>query len=121
MATALSALNTAYAAISATSRPRRGHLAPKKASTGAPTTTPTAYAEMRWPAAGIDTPTPPATCGSRPIVTNSVVPMAKPPMASASTASTKWRVGVPVSGGGGAVRSSSSSGVLPGPAGGWAS
>ncbi len=42
MASALSALNTAYAAISATSSPRRGHFAPKKASTGAPTTTPTA-------------------------------------------------------------------------------
>ena len=44
---------------------------------------------MTWPAAGIEMPTPSATCGSTPIVTNSVVPIAKPPMASASTASPK--------------------------------
>ena len=42
VATALSALNTAYAVISASSSPRRGHFAPKKARTGAPTTTPRA-------------------------------------------------------------------------------
>ena len=52
-------------------------------------TTPTAYAELRWPAAGMDTPTPSATCGSRPMVTNSGMPIAKPPMASASTARVK--------------------------------
>ena len=39
-----------------------------------------------WPACGIETPTPSATSGSRPIVTNSVVPMAKPPMARATVA-----------------------------------
>ena len=62
-----------------------------------------------------------ATCGSRPIVTNSVVPMAKPPMASASTASTKWRVGAPVSGaGGGGCGRRHARGGLPGRgAGGW--
>ena len=42
VATALSALKRAYAPISTTSSPRRGHLAPKNASTGAPTTTPSA-------------------------------------------------------------------------------
>ena len=91
VARALSALPTAKAAISATSRPRRGSRAPRKASTGAPTTTPTAYAEMTWPAVGIETSTPSAICGSRPIVTNSVVPIAKPPIASARTARPKWR------------------------------
>ena len=80
---------TAYATIRATSSPRRGSPAPRKASTGAPITTPTAYAEITCPAAGIETPTPAAISGSRPIVTNSVVPIANPPMASASTASTK--------------------------------
>ena len=44
---------------------------------------------MMWPACGIETPTPSEICGSNPIVTNSVVPIAKPPTASASTASRK--------------------------------
>ena len=51
-------LPTAKAAIRATRRPRRGSRAPRKASTGAPTTTPTAYAEMTWPPVGIETSTP---------------------------------------------------------------
>ncbi len=80
------ALAPAYAVIRATSSPRRGSRAPKKASTGAPTTTPRAYAEIRCPACGMETPTPSATCGSRPMAMNSVVPIANPPVASASTA-----------------------------------
>jgi hypothetical protein len=36
----------------------------------------------------MSTPTPSAMSGSTPIVTNSVVPIAKPPMASATTAAT---------------------------------
>src|SRR5215213_288713 len=47
---------------------------------------------MTWPPVGIETSTPSAICGSRPMATNSVVPMANPPMASASTARVKWRV-----------------------------
>src|SRR5687767_3078947 len=43
---------------------------------------------MTWPAEGMSTPTPAAMSGSTPIVTNSVVPMANPPMASATTATT---------------------------------
>ena len=91
VARALAALPTAKATISATSSARRGRLAPRKARIGAPTTTPRAYAEMTWPPAGIETPTPSAICGSRPIVTNSVVPIAKPPIARARIASPKWR------------------------------
>jgi hypothetical protein len=44
---------------------------------------------MTRPATGIDTPTPSAICGSTPMVTNSVVPIANPPVASAMTASRK--------------------------------
>ena len=103
VASALTALPAAYATISATRRPRRGRLAPRKARTGAPITTPTAYAEMMWPAVGIETPTPSAICGNSPMTTNSVVPMAKPPIASASTARVKWRVVTDAWGGAGAV------------------
>ena len=46
---------------------------------------------MTCPPVGIETSTPLEICGSSPIVTNSVVPMANPPIASASTASPKWR------------------------------
>ena len=43
--------------------------------------------EAFWcPAVGIETSTPAATCGRSPIAMNSVVPMAKPPTASARTA-----------------------------------
>src|SRR6185436_16290792 len=44
---------------------------------------------MTWPACGIETPTPSEIWGSSPIVTNSVVPIAKPPTASARTAGPK--------------------------------
>ena len=59
---------------------------------------------MTRPATGIDTSTPSAICGSTPMVTNSVVPMAKPPMASAMIASRKCAARVPPSAG--AVRGS---------------
>ena len=60
---------------------------------GAPTTTPSAYAETTCPAVGMEIPTPEAICGSSPIVTNSVVPMANPPIASARMARLTCRVG----------------------------
>src|SRR3954447_9905620 len=51
--------------------------------------------------------TPEAICGSRPMATNSVVPIAKPPRASASSARRRWALagsGVGAAGaGGGAV------------------
>src|SRR5829696_2162958 len=43
---------------------------------------------MTWPAEGMSTPTLPAMSGSTPIVTNSVVPMTKPPRARATRATT---------------------------------
>ena len=89
--------------------PAAGSRAPKNASTGAPTTTPSAYAEIRWPAVGIDTSTPSAICGSRPIAMNSVVPIAKPPMASARTAGPYGAVRT--GGGGRGARSSCSPSV----------
>jgi len=70
----------------------RGTFAASTAMSGAPTTTPRAYAETKCPAVGMSVPMPFATCGSRPMVTNSVVPMAKPPMASASSARPTCRV-----------------------------
>ena len=103
VAIALAALPTAKATISATSRPRRGSRAPKNAITGAPITTPSAYAEITWPPVGIETSTPSAIWGSSPIVTNSVVPIAKLPIARASTARTKWPAVRWVSRGDGAV------------------
>src|SRR4051794_14092217 len=48
---------------------------------------------MRCPAEGMLAPTPSAMSGSSPIVTNSVVPMAKAPIASAAIARTAVRVG----------------------------
>src|SRR3954471_353415 len=65
----------------------RGIRAVSAAINGAPTTTPSAYAEMMWPAVGSEMAKLEAISGSSPIATNSVVPMPKPPMASASTAS----------------------------------
>src|ERR1700688_1452474 len=53
---------------------------------GAPTTTPSAYALMMCPAVGTETPRSAATFGSNPIMTNSPVPMPKPPIPSASSA-----------------------------------
>ncbi|MDR7309039.1 hypothetical protein J2S40_000097 [Nocardioides luteus] len=67
----------------------RGRWATKNDRIGTPTTTPTAYALIRWPAVDVPTPTPTAISGSTPMVTNSVVPIANPPIARASTAITK--------------------------------
>src|SRR5690348_9073574 len=72
--------------------------------TGAPTTTPSAYTEMTWPAVGMSTPTPSAMSGRTPMVTNSVVPIANPPIASATTATTTRTVLI---GAGGAVTAGS--------------
>src|SRR3954447_11069089 len=47
---------------------------------------------MKCPADGMLVPTPAAMSGSRPMVTNSVVPMANPPSASATIARTAVRV-----------------------------
>src|SRR5271168_2848921 len=44
---------------------------------------------MTWPAEGIETLKVPATSGRSPIMTNSPVPMPKPPMARANSA--QWR------------------------------
>jgi len=54
---------------------------------GAPAITPIAYALISMPACGIDTCTPSAITGSRPIGENSVVPMPNAPAASASSGS----------------------------------
>ncbi len=74
-------------AISPTSTARRGWRASASVTTGAPIITPTAYALTSNPAAGIDTWTPAAITGSRPIGENSVVPMPNAPHASASNVS----------------------------------
>ncbi len=50
-----------------------------------------------WPVVGIDWSMPSAMSGSRPMVTNSVVPMAKPPVARATSA--RVRCGVRVAAG----------------------
>lgn len=50
-------------------------------SNGAPMTTPAAYAEIRCPAAGMLIWKSLAMSGRRPIMTNSVVPMPRPPNA----------------------------------------
>ena len=47
---------------------------------------PMAYAEITCPAVGMASPTPAASWGSSPIETNSVVPIANPPIASANRA-----------------------------------
>ena len=65
---------------------RRGSRTAAPVSNGAPTTTPSAYAEIRWPAWGILTCRLPAMFGSSPKETNSPVPMPKPPRARASNA-----------------------------------
>ena len=83
-ATALSRFPSVNADMSARSSALRGIRAASTASSGAPTTTPSAYAEIRCPASGMVAPRSPATSGRMPIVANSVVPIAKPPSASAS-------------------------------------
>ncbi|CAM5737816.1 hypothetical protein SBADM41S_00673 [Streptomyces badius] len=55
----------------------RGTREPRPVRSGAPRTTPIAYADTRYPAVGTDVPRSSATLGSRPIMTNSVVPMPK--------------------------------------------
>ena len=70
----------------------RGRPVPKMLRIGTPTTTPIAYAEISSPACGTETCTPWATSGRMPIVWNSVVPMAKPPMVRASVARPALRV-----------------------------
>src|SRR6478752_8904432 len=74
--------------MNASRSPLRGRCATKKDRIGTPTTTPRAYAEMTCPAVGTETSRPSAISGRTPIVTNSVVPMAKPPTASARMGST---------------------------------
>ena len=73
--------------ISAISALRRGQRASSSVMIGAPTITPMAYALINMPACGIDTCTPSAITGSKPIGENSVVPMPKAPAASASSGS----------------------------------
>ncbi len=54
---------------------------------------------MTWPTCGSLMPSPWATLGIRPMMANSPVPMAKPPMASASSISSMARgesLGLPV-------------------------
>ena len=86
-ASAESRLAAPIAVIIASSRPLRGSRAPSTANSGAPTTTPTAYAVMALPAVGIETSRSLAMSGRTPMLANSVVPMPKPPSASASTLS----------------------------------
>ena len=45
-----------------------------------------------WPVVGIDSSMPAAMSGSRPMVTNSVVPIANPPSASDRIARPTWEV-----------------------------
>ena len=84
MLTRLLIVNTA---ISPSSTVFRGSRAVRAAINGAPTTTPSAYAEMTWPAVGSEMAKLDAISGSSPIATNSVVPIPNPPRARASTAS----------------------------------
>src|SRR5215213_1650003 len=74
-------------AISPSSTAFRDIRAVEAAISGAPTTTPSAYAEITCPAVGSEIAKLDAISGSNPIATNSVVPMPNPPKASASTAS----------------------------------
>ena len=63
---------------------RRARCDSSRVISGAPTMTPMAYALISIPATGIETSTPLAITGSNPIGENSVVPMPKAPIASAS-------------------------------------
>lgn len=83
----LARLATVNRTISPSNSVLRGMRAVSAAISGAPMTTPRAYAEMTWPATGSVIRRPAAMSGSRPIATNSVVPMPNPPRASAITAS----------------------------------
>lgn len=84
------------AAARASSSCLRGHRAAAAAIVGAPTTTPSAYAEMIQPAAAfaasVEVAASPgrrsaAMSGRSPMATNSVAPMPKPPIARAMSAS----------------------------------
>ena len=83
----LARLLSVKTAISPNSTVFLGIRAVRAAISGAPTTTPSAYAEMTWPAVGSEMAKLDAISGSSPIATNSVVPMPNPPKASANTAS----------------------------------
>ena len=80
-------LPSAKTAISVINSVLRGTRAVSAAIRGAPITTPRAYAEIMWPAVGSLMCRLVAISGSRPMATNSLVPMPKPPSASANTAS----------------------------------
>src|SRR5258705_4772404 len=86
-ANTLARLPSVNTAIRVSSSVLRGTRAASAAMSGAPITTPSAYAEITWPAVGSLMPRLDAMSGSSPIATNSVVPMPNPPTASASTAS----------------------------------
>ena len=66
MARALAALPTRKTSIRPISSSLRGSRAPNTAISGAPTTTPMAYAEITWPAVGMDTPDPGGDLGQQP-------------------------------------------------------
>ena len=66
MARALAALPTRNTAIRPISSSRRGSRAPNTAISGAPTTTPMAYAEITCPAVGMETPDPGGELGQQP-------------------------------------------------------
>lgn len=72
--------------ISSISMRLRDTLVPSTVMTGAPATTPSAYPVTSSPAVGTVTPKSAATSGSRPMITNSVVPIPKAPMARARRA-----------------------------------
>ena len=92
-ASTVATLPTVKATIRPISKVRRDIRAVRAAMSGAPTTTPSAYAEITVPAVGSLTSRAPAILGNRPIATNSVVPIPKPPSASARIAqrSDVWR------------------------------
>jgi len=72
--------------ISDSSSALRGTRPVSAVSSGAPMATPSAYRLTSSPADGRSTPRSPAMVGIRPTMTNSVVPMAKALMVSASRA-----------------------------------
>ena len=77
---------TVNSAISASSSALRGSLPVSAVSTGAPMATPRAYRLTSRPAEGMLMERSAATVGSRPTITNSVVPMANALSVSASKA-----------------------------------
>ncbi len=85
-ASAHSRLPTVNSPASATSTALRGRPAASAVSSGAPITTPSAYAEISQPACGMEMCRLSATWGRSPMAANSVVPMANAVTASASSA-----------------------------------